>query len=105
MLFLSRYQLCSKCFYTLPRAIKEKKKKEEGGWPFGGLEKRKEKKGKQKQKEKERAKLCFFSLFSRGLSDKEEGQSWFWFWFGRKHADSLEGRKERAWVFGFGHLG
>ena len=30
MLFLSRCQLCSKCFYTLPRAIKEKKKKEEG---------------------------------------------------------------------------
>ena len=30
LLFLSGCQLCSKCFYTLPRAIKEKKKKEEG---------------------------------------------------------------------------
>ena len=29
MLFLSGCQLCSKCFYTLSRAIKEKKKKEE----------------------------------------------------------------------------
>ena len=29
LLFLSGCQLCSKCFYTLPRAIKEKKKNEE----------------------------------------------------------------------------
>ena len=58
MLFLSRCQLCSKCFYTLPRAIKEKKKKEEGVGHSGvqrekerlffGIERKKSRSGQRK---------------------------------------------------------
>ena len=47
MLFLSGCQLFSKCFYTLPRAIKEKKKKEEG---VGFQRRGKVEKGKRKER-------------------------------------------------------
>ena len=67
MLFLSGCQLCSKCFYTLPRAIKEEKKNEEGVG-HSGVKKKKGEVGqvgfldKEKRKEKEESWRGLFRL-------------------------------------------
>ena len=61
MLFLSGCQLCSKCFYTLPRAIKEKKKKEKGVG-HSGVEKEKGEVGQVGflgERGRERGRDCF----------------------------------------------
>ena len=68
MLFLSGCHLCSKCFYTLPRAIKEKKKKEEG---VGGSKSERESKVGHSGVEKEKGEVGQVGfLDSRGEEKK-----------------------------------
>ena len=67
MLFLSGCQLCSNCFYTLPRAIKEEKKKEEGVG-HSGVEK--EKKTREEFGNKGGESLCLDLEGSRELEGR-----------------------------------
>ena len=85
-LFLSGCQLCSNCFHTLPRAIKEEKKNEEG---VGSSKSKRESKvgflDNEREKREERVGLSGLALFpfcrSKGGSllrvKGEENKKWF----------------------------
>ena len=95
LLFLSGCQLCSNCFYTLPRAIKEKKKNEKGVG-HSGVEKEKGEVGQvgflENKRRREKQNPFLVSSFWRGRK-LEEGEA---FLVLQKGADGSRGNREEG---------
>ena len=87
MLFLSGCQLCSNCLYTLPRAIKEKKKKKEGVGHSGGL------RGEKKVEEGRRRDVCFDVLIWLTVWRLKGGEEAFFFFLFFWVAESSQGTR------------